>query len=37
MELLKTIEPDTEFYFIIGGDHVEYLPNWYQIDELVKK
>ncbi|MFC4404052.1 nicotinate-nucleotide adenylyltransferase [Gracilibacillus xinjiangensis] len=26
--------PDTAFYFIIGGDMVEYLPKWHQIDEL---
>lgn len=29
-------EPDTEFYFIIGGDMVEGLPSWYRIDDLVK-
>ncbi|PRY83969.1 nicotinate-nucleotide adenylyltransferase [Alkalibacterium olivapovliticus] len=33
---LKETDPDTEFYFIIGADMVEDLPNWYKIDELVK-
>lgn len=28
--------PSYEFYFIIGGDMIEYLPNWYNIDELVE-
>ncbi|MGP4071451.1 nicotinate-nucleotide adenylyltransferase [Piscibacillus sp. B03] len=26
--------PNTLFYFIIGGDMVEYLPKWYKIEEL---
>lgn len=34
MESLKS--PDTEYYFIIGGDMVEYLPNWHRIEELVR-
>lgn len=29
-------EPDTEFFFIIGGDMVEGLPTWHRIDDLVK-
>jgi len=36
MAYLKKREPDTEFYFIIGGDMVDYLPKWYKIDELIK-
>lgn len=32
---LRRLYPDCEFYFIIGGDMVEYLPNWHRIDELV--
>jgi nicotinate-nucleotide adenylyltransferase len=28
--------PEREFYFIIGGDMVEYLPKWYRINELLK-
>jgi len=27
--------PQHEFFFIIGGDMIQYLPNWYQIDELI--
>ena len=27
---------DTEYYFIIGGDEVAYLPKWHRIDELVR-
>lgn len=33
---LKEKNPDTEYYFIIGADMVEDLPNWHKIDELVK-
>lgn len=33
-ELIKQ-NPDTDYYFLIGGDMVEYLPKWYRIDELV--
>lgn len=32
---LKEKSPDSEFYFIIGADMVEDLPNWYKIDELI--
>ncbi|RCW65298.1 nicotinate-nucleotide adenylyltransferase [Saliterribacillus persicus] len=32
---LKERYKDYSFYFIIGADMVEYLPNWYHIDELV--
>lgn len=28
--------PDTDYYFIIGGDMVDYLHKWYRIDDLVK-
>ncbi|ABS23284.1 MULTISPECIES: nicotinate-nucleotide adenylyltransferase [Bacillus cereus group] len=28
--------PDTTFYFIIGGDMVEYLPKWYNIEKLLE-
>ncbi|MBO9129570.1 nicotinate-nucleotide adenylyltransferase [Bacillus sp. 165] len=27
---------DCEFFFIIGGDMVEYLPKWHKVDELLK-
>lgn len=33
---LKEKNPEVEFYFIIGADMVEDLPNWYKIDELIK-
>lgn len=36
MKLLQERNPDHEYYFIIGGDMVEYLPKWHQIDGLVK-
>ena len=29
-------EPDVQFYFIIGGDMIDTLETWYNIDELVK-
>ncbi|WP_438717066.1 nicotinate-nucleotide adenylyltransferase [Enterococcus sp. AZ109] len=32
---LTAEHPDTEYYFIIGGDQVEYLNTWHKIDELV--
>lgn len=34
IKALKEREPETDFYFIIGGDMVEYLPKWHRIDEL---
>ncbi|OJG24657.1 nicotinate (nicotinamide) nucleotide adenylyltransferase [Enterococcus columbae DSM 7374 = ATCC 51263] len=36
MKELTESYPDTDFYFIIGGDMVEYLPKWYRIDELLQ-
>ncbi|WP_318615111.1 nicotinate-nucleotide adenylyltransferase [Sporosarcina sp. YIM B06819] len=36
IEQLKTLEPDNDFYFIIGGDMIDLLPEWHRIDELVK-
>lgn len=33
---LKELHPENEYYFIIGGDMVAYLPKWHRIDELVK-
>ncbi|WP_058307317.1 nicotinate-nucleotide adenylyltransferase [Gracilibacillus massiliensis] len=32
---LKESYPDHQFYFIIGGDMVEYLPKWHRIEELM--
>lgn len=34
IEILKENYPGTDFYFIIGGDMIEDLPNWHRIDEL---
>ncbi|WP_122646878.1 nicotinate-nucleotide adenylyltransferase [Enterococcus mediterraneensis] len=34
MKELTEKNPDTDYYFIIGGDMVAYLPKWYRIDEL---
>ena len=36
LKLLTEANPDTDYYFIIGSDMVEYLPKWYKIDELLK-
>lgn len=36
MKELIAQNPDTDYYFIIGGDMVEYLPKWYKVDELVE-
>ncbi len=33
---LKKLHPDTDYFFIIGADMVEYLPKWYRINDLVK-
>ncbi|WEG14204.1 nicotinate-nucleotide adenylyltransferase [Pullulanibacillus sp. KACC 23026] len=37
IEILKEQHPDVAFYFIIGGDMVNDLPNWYRIEELKKE
>ncbi|MFS0575290.1 nicotinate-nucleotide adenylyltransferase [Sporosarcina sp. 179-K 3D1 HS] len=34
MSAMKKLEPDVDFYFIIGGDMVDMLPEWYRIEEL---
>lgn len=36
IKALKEKNPDTDYYFVIGGDMVEYLPTWHRIDELVE-
>ena len=33
---LKKAHPEVDYYFIIGGDMVDYLPKWHKIDELMK-
>ncbi|WNQ13410.1 nicotinate-nucleotide adenylyltransferase [Paenibacillus aurantius] len=35
-ELRKTY-PDHQFFYIIGGDMVMYLPKWYRIGELARQ
>ncbi|WP_138415667.1 nicotinate-nucleotide adenylyltransferase [Aquibacillus sediminis] len=37
IEVLQEQYPNITFYFIIGADMVEYLPNWYDIDRLMEK
>lgn len=36
IKALKECHPDTDYYFIIGGDMVDYLPTWNKIDQLVE-
>lgn len=35
MKELKGLYSDYQFYFIIGGDMINYLPKWKEIDELL--
>lgn len=35
MKILTSNYPNVSFYFIIGGDMVEYLPKWYRIGDLL--
>ena len=35
MKCLTERNPEIDYYFIIGGDMVEYLPKWHRIDELI--
>ncbi|MDO4903582.1 MAG: nicotinate-nucleotide adenylyltransferase [Limosilactobacillus sp.] len=35
MKYMTEQHPDTDFYFIIGGDMVDYLDKWFRIDDLV--
>ncbi|BAQ11513.1 nicotinate-nucleotide adenylyltransferase [Bacillus sp. OxB-1] len=34
MSEMTAREPDVDFHFIIGGDMIDMLPQWYKIDEL---
>lgn len=36
MLYLTNEHPDVDYYFIIGGDMVDYLPKWYKINELIQ-
>lgn len=33
---LKKAHPDVDYYFIIGGDMVDYLPKWHRINDLMR-
>lgn len=35
MKELQQNHPENEYFFIIGGDMVDYLPKWKQIEELL--
>lgn len=35
MKCLTEKEPDTKFYFIIGGDMIDQLDTWHRIEELL--
>ena len=34
MKRLKEHEPESDFFFIIGGDMIDMLSKWYKINEL---
>ncbi|WP_239254013.1 nicotinate-nucleotide adenylyltransferase [Listeria ilorinensis] len=36
MKEMTSEHPEIDYYFIIGGDMVEYLPKWYHINELME-
>jgi nicotinate-nucleotide adenylyltransferase len=36
MAKLTAEHPENEYFFIIGGDMVDYLEKWYRIDELMQ-
>lgn len=36
MKVLTEAEPNTEFYFIIGGDMIDQLDTWHRIDDLLE-
>ena len=36
MKELNKLYPNYQFYFIIGADMVQNLPEWYRIEELTK-
>jgi nicotinate-nucleotide adenylyltransferase len=36
MSSLIKKNPDVDYYFILGGDMVEYLPKWHKIQELAQ-
>lgn len=36
MKQLCELEPNTQFYFIVGGDSIDSLHTWYRIEELLQ-
>lgn len=36
VKALKEMHPENDYYFIIGGDMVNYLPTWHEIDKLAR-
>lgn len=36
IKMLKKRHPDVDYYFIIGGDMVDYLPKWHRINDLMR-
>ncbi|GAX47162.1 nicotinate-nucleotide adenylyltransferase [Pseudolactococcus reticulitermitis] len=36
MAKLTAEHPENEYFFIIGGDMLDYLAKWYRIDDLLK-
>lgn len=36
MASITARKPGTEFHFIIGGDMIDMLPDWYRIEDLIK-
>jgi nicotinate-nucleotide adenylyltransferase len=35
IRILQAQQPDTEFYFLMGGDSLHHLPEWYHPLELI--
>lgn len=35
VRILQAEQPDTEFYFLMGGDSLHHLPQWYHPLELI--
>jgi len=33
---LKEKDPDIDYFFIVGGDMVDYLPQWHKVEELME-
>jgi nicotinate-nucleotide adenylyltransferase len=33
---IKKLYPEMDFHFIIGGDMVDYLPQWHEVEKLVE-